>query len=162
MFFLGLCSMFSLLAYVPQWLFGDRRDLRAALRHGLAGGFMFTGVDHFVHTETRYVPMMPPLLGSIATELVYVTGAAELLGALGLVVPLAVYRRLGLPNLRWWAGIGLTLLLASVVIANINVALQGSQVEGLELGTWYVWVRPLLQPVIMAWALYAGGIWPRE
>ncbi len=92
----------------------------------------------------------------------YLTGAAELMGALGLVVPLAVYRRLGLPNLRRWAGLGLTALLASVVVANVNVAVQGTSVNGLAVGSWYLWLRPFLQPVIMLWALYAGGVWPRD
>jgi uncharacterized membrane protein len=161
MFFLGLCLALTALAFVLQVLFGDRRGIRAALRHGLAGGFVFTGVDHFVHTQERYVPMMPPFLSSAATELVYVTGIAEILGALGLVVPLAVYRRLGLPNLRRWAGFGLIALLSSVVMANINVAVRGGSVEGMEVGSWYTWLRPFLQPVIMLWVLYAAGIWPR-
>ena len=153
--------VFVALAFVLQSLFGDWRDVRGAFRHGLAGGFLLTGVDHFVHTQERYVPMMPPFLSSAATELVYVTGVAEMLGALGLVVPLAVYRRLGLPNLRRWAGFGLIALLASVVMANINVAVQGGSVEGMEVGAWYTWLRPFLQPVIMLWVLYAAGIWPR-
>lgn len=162
MFFLALCLVFSLVLYVPQWFFAGRRDRRTALRHGLAAGFVFTGVDHFVHTQERYVPMIPDFLAGAATALVYVTGVAEVAGAVGLVVPLAVYRRLGLPNLRWWAGVGLTVLLAVMVAANINVAMQGSAVEGLDAGPVYAWVRPLLQPVIMAWALYAGEVWPRR
>ena len=26
----------------------------------------------------------------------------------------------------------------------------------------YAWLRPFLQPVMMAWALYAGEVWPRH
>jgi uncharacterized membrane protein len=162
MSFLLLMIALSALAYVPQFLLGDRRDYRMAMRHGMAGGFMFTGVDHFVSSHTRYVPMLPDFLAEHALELVYVTGVLELAGAIGLVIPLAVYRRVGLPNLRQWAGIGLTVMLAFLVIANIHVALQGSQVQGLEFGAWYYYLRPFLQPIFMLWALFAAGvIWQR-
>ena len=75
-----------------------------------------------------------------------------------MLVPLGVYRRLGLPDLRRWAGIGLAVMLAVVVIANINVAVQGQGVHGLPFGRGYYWFRLLLQPVFMVWALYAGGV----
>jgi uncharacterized membrane protein len=123
----------------------------------MAGGFIFTGVDHFL-TPERYVPLIPAFLSVYAQELNYISGIAELAGALGLVVPLAVYRRLGLPNLRRWASLGLALFLAAIVIGNINVALQGTQIQGIPLGRWYYWLRPFLQPIFIIWALYAGGI----
>jgi DoxX-like family len=98
-FFLLILAL-SALAYGPQFFLGDRQDYRMAMRHGMAGGFTLTGVDHFVHAHQRYVPMLPDVLANYALALVYVTGAAELAGAIGLVIPLAIYRRLGLPNLR--------------------------------------------------------------
>jgi uncharacterized membrane protein len=152
-----LMLVVSGIAYLPQRIFGDRTDYRMALRHGMAGGFIFTGLDHFL-TPERYVPLIPGFLGVYALELNYISGIAELAGAIGLVVPLAVYRRLGLPNLRRWAGIGLALFLAAIVIGNINVALQGTQVQGIPLGRWYYWLRPFLQPIFILWALYAAGI----
>jgi uncharacterized membrane protein len=161
-FLLLICAV-SLLAYLPQYCFGHRRDYRMALRHGLAGGLTFTGMDHFANAQTRYVPMLPDVLADYALALVYTTGVAELTGALGLVLPLAVYRRLGVPHMRRWAGIGLAILFALlVVIANINVALQGSHVQGLEFGAWYYWLRPLLQPLFILWALYVSGVMGRR
>ena len=107
--------------------------------------------------------MMPNFLADHALPLVYFTGVAELAGASGLVVPLAVYKRLGLPNLRKWAGLGLAVMLALLVIANINVALKGGSVQGLEFGAWYYWVRPLFQPIFILWALYVSGVlWDRR
>ncbi len=153
---LALMMVLSAIAYLPQIAFGNRRDVRMALRHGMAGGFIYTGIDHFVTVE-RYRSMLPEMLHAYSLELVYVSGVAELAGALGLVIPLAVYRRLGLPSLRAWAGIGLALLLSVIVIANINVAIQGTQVQGLAFGAWYNWIRPFLQPILIAWALYASG-----
>ncbi len=163
MSFLFLMLAFSILAYIPQFFLGNRRDYRMALRHGIAGGFAFTGIDHFVNAETRYVPMMPDALADYALPLVYFTGVAELAGAIGLVIPPAAYKRLGLPNLRKWAGIGLAVMLALLVIANINVALKGSSVQGLEFGAWYYRVRPLFQPLFILWALYVSGVvWDRR
>ena len=154
---LVLMLVLSGVAYLPQYIFGDRSDYRRALRYGMAGGFIFTGLDHFL-TPSRYVPMMPRFLAEYAMELIYLSGAAELVGALGLLVPLVVYRRLRLPDLRKWAGIGLALMLSVIVIANINVAVQGTQVQGLAFGRWYYWVRLLLQPIFIVWALFVGDV----
>lgn len=160
MSFLLLISVASLLAWIPQALLARRRDLRMAMRHGLALGLLFTGIDHFVSAELRYVPMIPAFLQPQALLLVQLSGAAELLGAVALLMPAALYRRLGLPDLRPAAGIGLAILFAVLVIANVNVALQGSQVAGLEFGRTYYLVRPFLQPIFMAWALYSVGLLP--
>ncbi|HZH06810.1 MAG TPA: hypothetical protein VEY69_09055, partial [Lautropia sp.] len=100
MSFLVLILSASLLAYVPQFFLGDRRDLRMAMRHGMAIGLLFTGVDHFLNAATRYVPMIPDFLAPLAVPLVYVTGLAEIAGAIGLLVPVVVFRRLHLPNLQ--------------------------------------------------------------
>ena len=163
MSFFVFIVVLSALAYVPQVLLGDRTDYRMALRHGLAGGFIFTGIDHFVNASSRYVPMIPDFLADQALELVYFTGVAELAGAVGLILPLSVYGRLGLPDLRKWAGIGLALMLAFLVIANINVALEGTTVEGLAFGRWYYWARLFFQPLFIIWALFVSGvIWDNQ
>jgi uncharacterized membrane protein len=163
MSFLFLILALSFAAYVPQFFLGDRRDYRLAMRHGLAGGFTFTGMDHFASAESRYLPMIPDFLAEYGLALVYFTGAAELAGAIGLVLPLALYRRLGLPNLRKWAGLGLAVMLALLVVANFNVALKGATVQGLEFGAWYYWLRPFMQPVFILWALFVSGwIWKQE
>lgn len=86
------------------------------------------------------------------------TGAAELAGALGLLLSPRLYRGLGLPNLRRAAGIGLALLLSVVVVANVHVALSGASVDGLPFGAWYYRLRPFLQPVIVLRAPYAAGV----
>jgi uncharacterized membrane protein len=126
----------SALAYGPQCFLGYRKGYRMAMRHGMAGGFTSTGIDHLVHAHNRHVPMLPDVLAEYALALVYLTGAAELAGAIGLVLPLAIRRRLGFPNLRQWAGIGLAVLLVFLAVANINVALKGNGVQGFEFGVW--------------------------
>jgi uncharacterized membrane protein len=124
----------------------------------MAGGFTLTGIDHFVHAHNRYVPMLPDVLAQYALSFVYVTGAAELAGPIGLVLPLTIYRRLGSPNLRTWAGLGLAVLLVFLVVANVNVAVKGSGVQGLEFGTRYYWLRLLFQPIFILWALFVAGV----
>lgn len=162
MSFLLLMSFISVLSALVTTLAGRGWTLRSAMRHGMAGGFLYTGVDHFLSGTSRYLPMMPEWFGSLSLPLVWFTGAAELVGAVALLTPLVLWRRLGLPDLHRWAGVGLALLLSVMVIANINVALKGGGVAGLEFGAWYFWLRPFLQPLIIAWALYASGVIGRQ
>jgi len=162
MSFLFLISLASVLSWLVVRLTGRRLGLRDSMRCGMALGFLFTGIDHFANGVTRYVPMLPAMLAESARFWVYFTGAAELLGGLGLLVPVRIYQRLGLPNLQRQAGIWLAVMLVCVVAANINVALQGQTVQGLEFGAWYFWIRPLFQPVFVGWALYSVGVWPHR
>lgn len=126
------------------------------MRHGMGGAFLFTGIDHFVSLETRYLPMIPPYLAGWDVELVLLSGAFEIAGAIGLLMPLKAWHLLKLPNLRPVAGIGLTMLLSAMVIANGHVAEAGASVDGLTLGGGYEAIRPLLQPFIVLWALVAS------
>lgn len=158
MSFLLLMSFAAAASAFAQWLRHRRPALRPAMRHGMVAGFLFTGVDHFVNDTERYLPMMPPWFEPLSLELVWFTGATEIAGAIGLALSPAFYRTLGLPNLRQAAGVGLSLQLAIVVVANVHVALAGTAVAGLPFGAWYYWLRPLLQPVIIAWALYAADV----
>lgn len=162
MSFLILISLLALLSAALGALFGRRPSRRDAMRYGMAGGFLFTGVDHFLNDAERYAPMLPPGLQPWALELVWFTGAAELAGAIGLLVPLAWAARMGWPSLRAWAGAGLAVLLVCVVVANVHVATSGGQVSGLPFGSTYYQLRPLLQPLFVIWALYVGGLlWRR-
>jgi uncharacterized membrane protein len=147
----------GLLLLLARW-FTWNLSLRDAMRIGMAFGFLFTGTDHFLSAHTRYVPMMPSFLAPWALELVYFTGAAEILGAIGLLMPLRLYHRLGIPPLRRAAGVALAVMLVCVVIANINVAMTGQTVQGLDFGAWYFWIRPAFQPVFVLWALYCSGV----
>ena len=162
MSFLALMAVAAAIAWLAGLALRRPMSVRDAMRFGAAAAFLFTGIDHFVSAGSRYVPMMPAFFGASALPLVWFTGAAEIAGAVGLLVPLRVYRRLGLPDLRRWAGIALAVMLGFLVIANVNVALTGSGVEGIRFGAWYFWLRPLFQPLIMLWVLYAADALPRS
>jgi len=80
------------------------------------------------------------------------TGVAELAGALGLIVP----------TTRRAAAVGLALYALCVWPANFNHALNDIPLSGVHLGWWYHAPRLALQPAIIWWALWAGGVtdWP--
>ena len=111
-------------------------------RYLLALLFVAAGTWHFVHPET-YLRIMPPALPQ-PRLLVYLSGAAELAGGLGLLLPAT--RRL--------AGWGLLALLVAVFPANIYMALIHEQ---LGIPGWVVWGRlPLQLP--LAWWVWAAAL----
>jgi hypothetical protein len=67
----------------------------AATRAGLAVMFVFTGIAHFTKTRADLVRMVPPQFPA-PELLVTLTGMAEILGAIGLLIP-------GLARLAAWS-----------------------------------------------------------
>lgn len=74
--------------------------------------FMVGGIAHFTNTAF-FAAIMPPYIG-YHTEIVYISGIFEILGAIGLLIP----------RLRQWAGYGLLLLVVCVSPANIHMWLH--------------------------------------
>src|SRR5690606_17497278 len=99
MSFLFLLCFGAAVAWAVGRIIRVRLTLRDCMRYGMGASFLFTGVDHFVNDTVRYVPMIPEALADHALAWVYLTGAAELAGAIALLIPVSAYRRLGLPNL---------------------------------------------------------------
>ena len=155
--FLRLYSMvlFALVAYALQRLFTKHMDHRMALRHGMAGGFILSGIDHFVHTQTVYVPMLPHFMLGEAVPIVYGSGVTELAGAIGLLMPLSVYRAVGLPKLLKVVGICVAVMLGCLMVANLDIAIRATLGQHYAHAVWTYWLRLLFQPVFMLWALYA-------
>jgi uncharacterized membrane protein len=108
----------------------------------LAAFFAFAGAMHFV-VPRAYEAIVPPALPR-KREIVALSGAAEIAGGLGVLLPRS--RRLG----RWW----LPSLLLAVFPANVHMALNPEQVSGLDLNRiprWVLWARLPLQPLCMLW-----------
>ncbi len=101
--------------------------------------FIGTGALHFILPE-RYLAIMPPYLPWHAA-LVALSGAGELAGGMGLV----------LPKTRRAAGVGLVLLLVAVFPANVEM-LARYRARGAG---WFVelllWLRLPLQLALMWW-----------
>jgi uncharacterized membrane protein len=142
-FFLILVIFAALhLPFLGNAAFLSGRKDKAAVAMGAA--FAITGAMHFSNPD-RFLPMMPAWL-PWHVELIYLSGALEILGGGGLAV-----RRT-----RRAAALGLTGLLLAIFPANIHVALSGGSVEGASAG-WYYWVRLPFQFVYVAWALWCSG-----
>jgi len=98
------------------------------------------GLNHFISPEP-YVGMMPAMLPAPWT-LVYVSGIAEILGGLGLILPAT--RRLA----AW----GLIALFVAVFPANLNMAMNHLPLGTRPLPGWALWGRLPLQLVLIWWA----------
>jgi uncharacterized membrane protein len=107
----------------------------------LAGLFAFAGTMHFVIPRS-YEATMPPYLPR-HKEAVVVSGIAEIAGGAAVLHPRT--RRFG----RWW----LLALLLAVFPANVHMAVNPDQVEGLDerVPRWALWARLPLQPLAMLW-----------
>ncbi len=114
--------------------------LKRALLYLLAVLFVAAGVYHFVNPG-RYVRIMPPYL-PWPHELVLVSGAFEVLGGVGLLIP----------RLRRAAAWGLIALLATVFPANVHMAVNAGLFP--EVPPAVLWARLPLQAVLIAWALW--------
>ncbi len=108
----------------------------------LAVFFIVAGVNHFLDPGP-YLTMMPGYL-PWPRELIVVSGVAEVLGGLGLLIP----------RLRVAAGWGLIALLVAVFPANVHVALHGW--EGVAISSWVLWARLPFQIVFIAWVYWAA------
>lgn len=124
---------------------------RRIARWVLAAAYLIAGIAH-LRSPAGFLAITPhwvPEPGAV----VALTGLAEIAGALALAV---------VPRLRRAAGIALALYAVCVFPANINHALSDIAIGGRDLSWWYHGPRLALQPVIVWWALWAGGVtdWP--
>ena len=107
----------------------------------LALGFVMAGWNHF-HHPAFYLSIIPSWLP--APEMLNtISGAAEILGGLGLLVA----------KLRRPAAWGLIALLLAVFPANINMAINSGSYP--SIASWVLWARLPVQFVFIAWVYWA-------
>jgi uncharacterized membrane protein len=123
------------------------RRLRIFSCYVLALLFIGAGLTHFL-APAKFEDIVPPYLPA-PQLLVYLSGAAEIAGGGGLL----------LPATRRWASWGLIALLVAVFPANVYM-LQ-THGAGLPVPLWALWLRLPLQLVLIAWVWWAGG-WSKE
>jgi uncharacterized membrane protein len=98
------------------------------------------GANHFVSPDA-YVAMVPAMLPAPLT-LVHVSGVAEILGGLGLILPAT--RRLA----AW----GLIALFIAVFPANLNMAIHHLPLATYRVPSWALWARLPIQVLLIWWA----------
>ena len=119
--------------------------LRRVARVLLAVGMVAVGIAHFANPDP-FVRIVPGYLPA-PLVLVYVSGAAEIAGGLGLLVP----------RLRRLASYGLIALYVAVFPANVHMALHDIQLQpGGDLPQWAMWARLPLQAGLIAYAWWVG------
>jgi uncharacterized membrane protein len=119
---------------------------RRIARGVLASLFVAAGTWHFVRPGF-YRSIVPPGFGPPAV-MVAISGAAEILGGIGLLVP----------RLRRAAGWGLVALLVAVFPANVYMLTARDRIPGDTFPAWALWVRLPLQGVLTAGVLWSAGI----
>jgi uncharacterized membrane protein len=110
--------------------------------------FIAAGINHFVATPF-YLKMMPPYLPA-PLLLVQISGVAESLGGLGVLIP----------RTRRAAGWGLIALLIAVFPANVQMLLDAHQSQASALWQAALLVRLPFQLLFIYWVW--GATQPRE
>jgi uncharacterized membrane protein len=114
--------------------------METALRWLLTLLMVAIGVLHFV-APAGFVSIVPRALPA-PLALVYISGAAEIAGGLGLA----------LPRTRRLAAWGLVALYIAVFPANVNMAVNQLPLGDQPLPTGVLWARLPLQLVLIYWA----------
>ena len=123
---------------------------RAIFRWLLGAFFIGAGANHF-RDPAFYLAAMPSWL-PWHQQLIDLSGGAEIVGGIGVLVPLT----------RRAAGWGLIALLIAVFPANLNMALSNVQPPGRHADDWLLWARLPVQAVLVAWAWWTAAAEPRD
>jgi len=112
----------------------------------LASAFYITaGILHFTKTAF-YLKIMPPYI-PWHLAMVQISGVCEILGGLGLLIPLT----------RRAAAWGLVAMLIAVFPANVYMVTDPVAAGAASLSPVVLWGRLPLQLVFIAWVLWATG-----
>lgn len=122
------------------------RDLGLSARLGLSAMLLFTGASHFFMTNT-FTAMVPPAVPQ-AKMVVYLTGAFEILSAIGLHIK-------PLRKITAWL---LILFFIAVLPANIYAADQLAKTGAEPRNFNYLWVRIPMQIYFILFT-YFSSLW---
>jgi uncharacterized membrane protein len=117
-------------------------QIKPVLRWVLTVFMVAAGINHF-RSPAAYAAMVPDALPA-PLLLVQISGVAEIVGGLGLI----------LPRTRRLAAWGLIALFVAVFPANINMAVNHLPLGSTQVASWLLWARLPLQLVLIAWAAW--------
>lgn len=125
-----------------------RETHQRLLAMGLGLSFLFFALGHFVQTDAMIA--MLPIWVPLRREIIYATGVAELIVAVGLFVP------------RWrtLAAAVAGLMLVAFFPANVYAAMNSVGMGGHAWGPIYLLVRVPLQLLLIAVVFAILGRWP--
>ena len=111
------------------------------LKFLMAAFYLYAGISHFKNPRFFY-RITPPFLKKWQEPINVIVGVAEILGAIGLVIPV--------PMIQSAAAWGIIALLIAVFPANIyHLTSKGA---GMKIPIWFLWLRLPLQIVLLVWA----------
>ena len=105
--------------------------------------FVAAGLNHFISPDV-YLSIMPSYL-PMPLALVYISGAAEIVGGIAILIP----------ALRISASWGLILLLLAVFPANIYTLQSGMRIGGHPVAQWILILRLPLQLLFIYWVYWS-------
>ncbi len=116
--------------------------MKQVFRILLIGFFLFAGSYHFIN-PSFYLDQIPPYFSN-SSLINYVAGSLEILLAIGVAIP----------KTRYWAAIGIVVLLVAFVPTHWYVIEQdGCIPTAYCVPLWLAWARLLvLQPLFIFWA----------
>jgi uncharacterized membrane protein len=132
-------------AQTAPYSFAQRFFCHLAALFYIGAGFL-----HFVHTAP-YIRIVPTYIPSHAA-MVALSGAAEIAGGIGLLIP----------RLRRAAAWGLVALLIAVFPANVYMATDHIQMTVRPAPEWVAWARLPLQGLLIWWVLWCTGRTDRQ
>ena len=106
--------------------------------------YIVAGLNHFANTA-MYLAVMPPYIPQ-PLAMVFISGAAEILGGIGVLIPDGFVFR----STRSAAAWGLVALLIAVSPVHINMCLHPEAFPNIPL--WAIWLRLPLQLPLIGWA----------
>jgi uncharacterized membrane protein len=112
----------------------------------LGAVMIWIGITHF-RSPAPFVSIVPTILPD-KLAIIKISGFFEVLGGIGLFVPLA----------RQPAAIGLIALYIAVFPANINMALHQIPIDGVHFAAWILWLRLPMQLVLIGWAYWCADL----
>ncbi|NRA35746.1 MAG: DoxX family protein [Polyangiaceae bacterium] len=117
------------------------QPMKRILMYLLAIVMVAAGISHFSHPQF-FIDIVPTMLPA-PERLVAISGVAEVIGGVGLIVPLT----------RRAAAWGLVALFVAVFPANINMAVNHITPSGSEpMSAVALWMRLPFQGVFIVWA----------
>jgi uncharacterized membrane protein len=124
--------------------------IRKATQVLLGAALIYAGISHLTTSRLEFQAQVPSWVPLSADFVVLASGVVEIL--LGLSLASLKYRR--------EVGIATALFFIAIFPGNISQFVNGIDAFGLDTDRARA-IRLLFQPLLVIWALWSTGVWPR-